>query len=110
MTKQQGDDLGGKYARPSVLPQGWLSRVQAARVLGISLRTLGQWRRAGYGPPAAFLTSKWAWDKWGQERVPGREGVSVIYYEGDVELFAEWQRERRCGCRAQLALPDWRQK
>ncbi len=112
MGKQQGVGPRSKYpatqARPSrlsPLPQGWLTREQTARVLGISLRTLDLWRAQAFGPPAAYLKQRWARDPISGGREAGKaQGRSVCYWEDDVELFASWMKEKRPGCRVALQL------
>jgi hypothetical protein len=118
MEKQQGVGPRVKYpdpqARPSrlsPLPTGWLTREQAARVLGISLRTLDLWRAQAFGPPAAYLKQRWARDPISGGREPGKpQGRSVCYWEDDVELFASWMKEKRPGCRVALTLEVAREK
>jgi hypothetical protein len=96
----------GSTPRPSPLPQGWLTREQAAVRLNISLRTLDLWRAQAFGPPAAYLKQRWSRDPISGEREPGKpQGRSVCYWEDDVELFASWMKEKRPGCRVDLTLP-----
>ena len=64
-------------------------------------------RAQAFGPPAAYLRSRWSRDPIsGGREASGARGRSIAYYEDDVELFASWIKEKRTGCRVALTLDD----
>jgi hypothetical protein len=82
--------------RPQV-PEGWLTRPQAAARLGIGLRTLDLWRSLGWGPPAARVADPAA---------PGRR--LCLYHERDIVSFRHLMLPRQRFRRVLLEGPGGR--
>ena len=74
-----------------LVPEGWLTRLQAALRLGIGLRTLDRWRSLGWGPPAAS--------------VRGDAGRLILYHESDITTFRHLMLPRKYGRRVLVEGP-----
>lgn len=78
------------------LPEGWLTRQQAAARLGIGLRTLDLWRSLAWGPPAA--------------RVPCRGSCGgrliCLYRAADLDRFRQLVLPRSKFGRVRLRVVD----
>lgn len=79
------------------LPEGWITRQQAAARLGIGLRTLDRWRSLAWGPPAARVRER------------GNTGHLICLYRvTDITTFRNLMLPRPRFARVLLEAPDGR--
>lgn len=79
------------------IPDGWLTRQQAAARLSIGLRTLDLWRSLGWGPPAALVP---CWGDGGRRR--------CLYRKADIVSFRTLMLPRQYGRHVLLEAPGGR--
>lgn len=70
---------GASESRPASVLDGWLDRVELAKELGVSPKTLKRWDAERSGPPSTQLGKRKLYNRadvrvWLEARVKGRSG------------------------------------